>query len=57
MNAWTSGPEAGILYGTSSQAPGVRHYEFPNEEYVKEDEEDEEEEAPHPPQHYTWNQS
>lgn len=49
INAWTSGPEAGVVYGTSSQAPGVHHYEFPNEQYVKE------EEAPHPPQHYSWN--
>jgi hypothetical protein len=51
INAWTSGPEAGVVYGTSSQTPGVHHYEFPNEQYVKE------EEAPHPPMHYTWNQS
>jgi len=49
MNPWTSAPEPGVVYGTSGQAPGVHHYEFPSEQYVKE------EGAPHPPMHYTWN--
>jgi hypothetical protein len=49
---WTSGPEAGVVYGTS-QPPGVHHYEFPHEQgqYVKEEGG---QVAPHPPMHYTW---
>ncbi|KAG4415211.1 hypothetical protein IFR04_011670 [Cadophora malorum] len=46
MQAWTSGPDTGVVYGTS-QAPGVHHYEFPSEQYK-------EETASQQP-HYTWN--
>lgn len=51
---WTSGPEPGVVYGTS-QPPGVHHYEFPSEQgqYVKE--ESGGGGALHPPMQYTWN--
>jgi hypothetical protein len=46
----TTGPETGVVYGTS-QAPGVQHYEFPNEgQFVKE-------EVNGGQPHYTWNSS
>ncbi len=48
MQPWTSSPETGVVYGTASQAPGVQHYEFPNDQYGKE-------EGGSGPPHYTWN--
>ncbi|KUJ11436.1 p53-like transcription factor [Mollisia scopiformis] len=49
LQSWTSGPGTGVVYGTTSQAPGVQHYEFPNDhQYVKE-------EGNSGPPHYTWN--
>ncbi|PVH73140.1 p53-like transcription factor [Cadophora sp. DSE1049] len=46
MQSWTSGPDTGVVYGTS-QAPGVHHYEFPSEQYK--------EESASQQSHYTWN--
>lgn len=47
IQSWTSGPDTGVVYGTS-QAPDVHHYEFPSEQQYKEDN------ASQQP-HYTWN--
>ncbi|KAH7378130.1 hypothetical protein BKA64DRAFT_249940 [Cadophora sp. MPI-SDFR-AT-0126] len=46
MQSWTSGPDTGVVYGTS-QASGVHHYEFPSEQYK--------EESTSQQPHYTWN--
>jgi len=48
QNSWTTGPETGVVYGTASQNPGVQHYEFPSEQYVKD-------EGGSQSQNYTWN--
>ncbi|CZR60287.1 related to acid phosphatase [Phialocephala subalpina] len=46
LQPWSSGPGTGVVYGTA-QAPGVQHYDFPNDQYVKE-------EGNSGPPHYTW---
>ena len=49
MQAWTTAPGTTGMYGTALQAPtsNVQHYEFPNENYPKDES--------HTPQNYTWN--
>jgi hypothetical protein len=37
LQSWTSAPNAASLYGTSNAVPGVQHYEFPSQQFVKED--------------------
>lgn len=49
MQAWTTAPDTTGVYGTAMQAPtsNLQHYEFPNENYLKEES--------HTQQNYTWN--
>lgn len=52
IHPWTTGPDAGAVYGTSAQtAPSVAHYDFHNETQYPKDEPHQQQQ-----QHYTWSQ-
>ncbi|KAL2067667.1 hypothetical protein VTL71DRAFT_15763 [Oculimacula yallundae] len=52
MQTWTSGPDTGVVYGTSQAPQGVQQYEFPNEGYKEESTSQQQQQQQQP--HYTW---
>jgi len=52
LQSWTSAPNSTPLYGTSNGVPGLQHYEFPSQQFVKE--ENSLQQRQHQQLHYTW---